>query len=81
MAPLCKHSIVNAKWRLNLCKSPPIASAPIFMHSHAHLPNLTWARFLVNWTNYIYMYIKSTKMNIEILYSWTFSWFVTNIMN
>jgi hypothetical protein len=30
MAPLCKHSIVSAKWRLNnLCESPPIASAPI----------------------------------------------------
>jgi hypothetical protein len=30
MAPLCKHSIVSAKWRLNnLCKFPPIASTPI----------------------------------------------------
>jgi hypothetical protein len=30
MAPLCKHSIVSAKWRLNnLCKSPPIAFIPV----------------------------------------------------
>ncbi len=30
MAPLCKHSIISVKWKLNnLCKSPPITSTPI----------------------------------------------------
>jgi hypothetical protein len=39
MEPLCKHSIISVRWRLNnLFKSPPIASTPIlyaWLHTFA----------------------------------------------